>query len=129
MKKWMALFLSFACVLILSACRSDDTYTIQITVPAGSTDAFVYSEEEIAATGKKIIISSVQGSEDTTVILHPVNELTTAGYVATYITPGLAAEFDAMPGEWFKIGVSVQNPTDTDRTFTVRVEGVEIRIE
>ena len=66
---------------------------------------------------------------DTTVILHPVNEFTTAGYVATYITPGLPVEFDAQLGEWFKIGVSAQNPTDTDRTFTVIVEGVEVRIE
>lgn len=128
MKKWLAFLLAFACIPVLTAC-GNEIYTINITVPAGSTETFVYSEEEIAATGKKITISSAAGSEDTSVILCPVNEFTTAGYVATYLTPGMSVVFDADRGAWFKIGVSVQNPSDTDKIFTVRVEGVEVRTE
>ena len=41
---------------------------------------------------------------------------------------GLPVEFDAITGEWFKIGVSMQNDTDTDITVYVEVEGVEVRI-
>lgn len=129
MKKLIALILALACVLALAGCGKNDTYKIRITVPAGSTEAFVYSDEEISATGNKITIFSGEGLGDTEVILHPVNEMITPGYVATYLTHGMPVEFDAVKGEWFKIGVSMQNDTDTDITVYVEVEGVEVRIE
>lgn len=129
MKKLIALVLVLVCVLALAGCGKDDTYKVRITVPAGSTEAFVYSDEEISATGKKITISSGEGLGDTEVILSPVNENVETGYVATYLTPGMPVEFDAVKGEWFKIGVSMQNNTDTDKIVHVEVEGVEVRIE
>lgn len=129
MKKLVALVLALVCVLALAACGKNDTYKIRITVPAGSTEAFVYSDEEISATGKKITISSGEGLGDTEVILSPVNENVETGYVATYLTPGMPVEFNAVQGEWFKIGISMQNDTDTDKTVYVEVDGVEVRIE
>ncbi len=129
MKKLIALVLALVFVLALAGCGKNDVYKIRITVPAGSTEAFIYSDEEISATGKKIIIYSGEGLSDTEVILHPVNEMITPGYVATYLTPGMPVEFDATKGEWFKIGISMQNDTDTDKTVYVEVEGVEVRIE
>ena len=62
-------------------------------------------------------------------ILQPVNEMIETGDEATYLTPGMPVEFDAVKGEWFKIGVSMQNDTDTDITVYVVVEDVEVRIE
>ena len=59
----------------MAGCGKNDTYKVRITVPAGSTEAFVYSDEEISATGKKITISSGEGMGDTEVILQPVNEM------------------------------------------------------
>ena len=129
MKRLMALILSLVCVLGLVGCGKNDTYKVRITIPAGSTEAFVYSDEEISATGKKITISCGEGLGDTEVLLSPVNENVEAGYVATYLTPGMPVEFDAVKGEWFKIGISMQNDTDTDTTVYVEVEGVEVRIE
>ena len=128
MKRLMALILSLVCVLGLVGCGKNDTYKVRITIPAGSTEAFVYSDEEISATGKKITISCGEGLGDTEVLLSPVNENVEAGYVATYLTPGMPVEFDAVKGEWFKIGISMQNDTDTDTTVYVEVEGVEVRI-
>ena len=129
MKKLIALVLALVCVLALAGCGKNDTYKIRITVPAGSTEAFVYSDEEISATGKKITVSSGEGLGDTEVILSPVNENVETGYVATYLTSGMPVEFDAVQGEWFKIGISMQNDTDTDKIVYVEVEGVEVRIE
>ena len=129
MKKLIALILALVCVLALAGCGKNDTYKIRITVPAGSTEEFVYSDEEISATGKKITISSGEGLGDTEVLLSPVNENVETGYVATYLTPGMPVEFDAVQGEWFKIGVSMQNDTDTNKIVYVEVEGVEVRIE
>lgn len=129
MKKLLALILAFVCVFGLVSCGKKETYKIKITVPAKSTEAFVYSDEEIAATGRKITISSGEGLGDTEVMLSPVNENVETGYVATYLTPGMPVEFDGVKGEWFKIGISMQNDTDTDKIVYVEVEGVEVRIE
>ena len=129
MKKIITLLLSLVCVLGLAGCGNNETYKIKITVPAGSTEAFVYSDEEISATGNKITIRSGDGLSDTEVMLSPVNENVETGYVATYLTPGMPVEFDGVKGEWFKIGISMQNDTDTDKTVYVEVEGVEVRIE
>ena len=129
MKKLIALVFVMICVLALAGCSKNDTYKISIIVPAGSTEEFVYSDEEISAISNKITISSGEGLGDTEVILSPVNEMVETGYVATYLTPGMPVEFDGIKGEWFKIGVSMQNPTDIDKIVYVEVEGVEVRIE
>lgn len=129
MKKIMIMVLSIVLILALAGCGKTETYKIRITIPAGSTEAFVYSDEEISATGKKITISSGEGLGDTEVLLSPVNENVETGYVATYLTPGMPVEFDAVQGEWFKVGVSMQNNTDADQTVYVEVKGVEVRIE
>lgn len=129
MKKLITLTFVLVCILALAGCGKNDTYKISITVPAGSTEAFVYSDEEISATGDTINISSGEGLGDTEVILQPVNEMVETGYVATYLTPGKPVRFDAVKGEWFKVGVSMQNDTDADITVYVEVEGVDVRIE
>ena len=129
MKKIITLFLTLVCVVDLTCCGNNETYKIKITVPAGSTDTFVYSDEEISATGNKITIWSVDGLGDTEVILSPVNENVETGYVATYLTSGMPVEFDGVKGEWFKIGISMQNDTDTDKTVYIEVEGVEVNSE
>ena len=129
MKKLITFELALICILALAGCGKNETYTISITVPAGSTEAFAYSDEEISAAGNKIIISSGEGLGDTEVLLSPVNENVEAGYVATYLTSGMPAEFDAVKNEWFRIGVSVQNDTDTDKIVYVEVKGAEVRIK
>lgn len=116
-------------VLALAGCSNSETYKIRITVPAGSTEAFIYSDEEIKATGNKIKICSGEGLGDTEVLLSPVNENVETGYVATYLTPGMPIEFDSVKDEWFKIGIAMQNETDTEKIVYVEVEGVEVRIE
>lgn len=67
MKKLISMVLALVCVLGLVGCGKKETYKIKITIPAGSTEAFVYSDEEISATGKKITISSGDGLGDTEV--------------------------------------------------------------
>lgn len=130
MKKLITLVFTLICVLALAGCGKNDTYKISITIPAGSTEAFVYSDEEILATGKKITIYSSEGLGDTEVTLLSVNENSELGYAAKYLTSGMPVEYDtAVKDEWFKIGVSVQNDTDTDKTVYVEVKGVKVRIE
>lgn len=131
MKKYIATMLSILCIVSLIRYGEKEKYEIDILVPAGSTEEFVYSDEEIRPTGRKIKIWSGAGLGDTEVILSPVNENVETGYVGEYLTHGMPVEFDTanVKDEWFKIGVSVQN--DSDRgpiAVSVEVEGVEVRI-
>ena len=129
MKKVLIVAWLLAGMLTLFGCGTNDTYQIRITIPAGSTEAFVFSDEEISASGKKITISSGEDLEDTQVILAPVSDTITPGYVAMPLTQDTPVSFDADKGHWFKIGISAQNTSDTDRIVSVEVTGVEVRIE
>ena len=127
-KKYIAILLIILSILSLAGCNKKDKYEIEILIPAGSQEAFVYSEEEIMATGSHITIWSGAGLGDTEVILKPVNENVEAGYVAKYLTHGMPVKLDAVKGEWFQVGVAVRN--DSDRgpiAVSVEVEGVEVR--
>ena len=135
MKKLIALVLSLVCVLCLVACGKNDTYKIKITVPAGSTEEiiyqedFAYSDEEISPTGNTITISSGEGLGDTEVVLKPIEVKEENAYEPTYLTPGMPVEMNVEKGAWFKVGISMRNPTDEDITVYVEVKGVEVRIE
>lgn len=124
----LASVLILGLVFALIFLRKSDTVQIQITLPAGSAEAYVFSEEEISATGKKITISSGEGLGDTAVLLSPVSDPRNPPYAPAYLTPGMAISLDAIPGEWFKIGISAQNETDTDKVVSVVVKGAEVRI-
>ena len=128
MRRFIAFVFAVICVLALAGCGKNTTHKIAITIPAGSREPFVFSEEEICPTGRKITVSCGEGLGDTEVMLTAVNELLTPGYVATYLTPGMPVEFDTDQGQWLKIGIAMQNPTDTDITVYVEVKGVEVRI-
>ena len=131
MKKFTSIILSMLFIISLVGCGKKEKYEIEILVPTGSTETFVYSEEEIRPIRNKITIWSGAGLGDTEVILQPVNENVETGYVGEYLTHGVPVKFDTgnVKDEWFKIGVSVQN--DSDRgpiAVSVEVEGVEVRI-
>lgn len=131
MKKIITLLLALICALGMVGCGKEEKHEIEILIPAGSTEAIVYSEAEIRPVGNRITIWSGAGLGDTEVILKPVNENVETGYVGEYLTHGVPVEFDTrnVNDEWFKIGVSVQN--DSDRgpiAVSVEVEGVEVRI-
>ena len=129
MKKYITILLSLICILSLSACDKDNTYEINITVPAGSSAAFVYSEEEISPMGDQITISSGTGLSDTLVQLEPIEVTEENAYdEPAYLTPGMPAEMDAEKGAWFKIGVDAgRNESEVDKVISVYVKGVKVR--
>lgn len=127
MKRITASILALLYVLVMAGCGKSNTYKIKITIPAGSTEAFVYSDEEISPTGNKITISSGEGLGDTEVVLKIVEGKEKDAYEPTYLTPGMPVEMDVEQGAWLKVGVSMQNETDADTIVYVEVEGVEVR--
>ena len=56
MKKFTSIILSMLFIISLVGCGKKEKYEIEILVPTGSTEAFVYSEEEIRPIRNKITI-------------------------------------------------------------------------
>lgn len=135
MKRLMVFVLAYVSILSLAGCGKNDTYQIGITIPARTTkeflyqEDFIYSEEEISPKGNNITISSGEGLGDTEVVLKPIEVREENAYEPTYLTPGMPVKMDVEKGAWFKIGVAVQNDTDTEKTVFVEVEGIEVRME
>ena len=129
MKKLKVFYFVLISILALTGCARSDSHKIAITVPAGSQELFVYSDEEISPTGDQIIISSCEGLGDTEVALKTIEVKEKTEYSPTYLTRGMPVKMDVEKGAWFRIGISVQNDTDTDKTFYVEVEGVKVRIK
>jgi len=129
MKKLNVFVFALVFLLTLVGCGKSESYKIAITVPAGSQELFVYSDGEISPTGDQIIISSCEGLGDTEVTLKTIEVKEKTEYSPTYLTRGMPVKMEVEKGAWFKIGVSVQNNTDADKTVYVEVEGVKVRIE
>ncbi len=128
-EKAAALILTLCFILVFSGCEKDNAYQIKITIPAGSTDWFVYSDEDISPTGNKITISAGHGMEETEVILKTVEVREETAYLPETLAPDKPVIMDVEKGAWFKVGVSLQNETETDQTVYVIVENVKVRTE
>lgn len=107
----------------------EKNYNIRITIPAGSSETFVYSDVEISPKNNKITITSGDGLGDCEVVLKTVEVKEENAYEPTYLTRGMPVKMDTEKGAWFKIGVNIQNSTDEDIDVYVNVSNVDLRIE
>lgn len=123
--------LLFAMIAIGFVIKSGKKYNIRITIPAGSTEAFIYSDEEISPRGNTITLYAGEGMGDGEIELKPVEVKEENAYdEPTYITPGMPVKMKAEKGAWFKIGVNnMQNPSGKDIVVYITVSDVDIRIE
>ncbi|MBQ4050185.1 MAG: hypothetical protein IJD13_01010 [Oscillospiraceae bacterium] len=129
MKKLIAVILFLVCTFGLVSCSSGEKHTVEIVIPAGSTRAFVYSDEEISPRKDYIIVSAGAGIASTQVVLAPAGTDGQNTYEPVTVKQREAARISAEKGAWFKIGVGILNPSDRDITVSVEVENVDIRIE
>ena len=104
-------------------------FDISITVPAGSQEDFVYSDEIICPIGDTITIWAGENLGDTTVVLQPVKVKEKTAYEPTYLTHGMPVKIDVEKGAWFKVGISMQNNGTEDIEEYVTVDGVTALIE
>ena len=82
-------------------------YRIRITIPAGETEGFCYSDEEIRPKGNTLVLAAGEGLGDCEIVLDPVEVRQERAYESTYMTPGVPVKMDVY----------------------VTVKNVEIRIE
>ena len=119
-------------LVILAVCfltNPTREYQIRITIPAGSTENFCYSDAEISPKGNTLTFYVGEGLGDTEITLLPVEVREENAYdETTYITPGMPVKMDVEKGAWFKVGVNIQNPTDESKDVYISVRNVEVRI-
>ena len=121
-----------AVLVILAVCFLTNPareYQIKITIPAGSTEPICYSDEEISPKGNTLTFYAGEGLGDTEITLLPIEVREENTYdEPAYITPGMSVKMDVEKGAWYKIGVSIQNPTEESMDVYVSVDHVEVRI-
>lgn len=71
---WITMVAIVVCVIVAICFLTNPSreYQIRVTIPAGSTAAFCYSDEEICPRGNTLTIANGEGMGDTEVILYPV---------------------------------------------------------
>ena len=128
MKKKTELLLILVLALIMAGCGKNHTYRAAVTIPAGGTDGFVFSEEEISPVGRKITVKVEDDLPKGEIVLKTVDVREENAYEPVSISGGTPVEMEAEKGGWFRIGISAANDTEKDQTVYVEVRGVEIRI-
>lgn len=134
-KVLVAIVLVLAGVLSWFIWGQGETYTIHVTVPAGTMDEFVYiedfiySDEEISPQKKQLTLKSIDLPDGTEFVLRPIEVKEENAYERTYLDRGEPVLIDVEKGAWFKIGVALQNPTDEDIVVGITVENVKVRIK
>ena len=130
MKKIILLLLVTIMLAVFAGCSKDDSYEISIRIPAGSTEMFVYADEEIRPSKDKIVITAVEGVSDTEIPLKPVKSNLDLGYKPTYLTMGISTELFVEKGGGYQIGVNHQNISGKELIVKLKIENVsEVRIE
>ena len=135
MKKTIALVLALVCIPSWLILGQGETYTVHVTVPAGTMSEFVYiedfiySDEEISPQKKQLTLKSQDLPDGTEFVLQPVEVKEENAYERTYLDRGQPLLIDVEKGAWFKIGIALQNPTDEDIVVGITVENVKVRIK
>ena len=129
MKRLTALLLILVCVLGLVGCAAQSEYAIRIVVPAGHQGAFIYSEAEISPHKSQLDIKSIDMPEDAKFVLKSVDATQENTFECTNFPKGQPMLIEAEKGAWYKIGIAMENPTDTDIVVVFHVENAKVRIE
>ena len=122
-------------VLIWGIWGQGKTYTVHVTVPAGTINEFVYiedfiySDEEISPKKKQLTLKSIDVSDRTEFVLMPIEVTEENAYERTYFSKGEPVVIDVEKGAWFKIGIALQNPTDEDIVVGITIDNVKVRIK
>ena len=135
--KVIALIISLALAVVFAwvIWGQGETYTIQVTVPAGTMDEFVYiedfiySDEEISPQKNRLELKAINIPDRTEFVLKPIEVKEENAYEGTYLDNGQPLLVDVEKGAWFKIGIALQNPTNEDIVVGITIENVKVRIK
>lgn len=126
----VGVILLLAIIGISFIIKDERKYNIRITIPAGSAEAFIYSDEEISPKSKTLTLYAGEGMGDGEIVLKPIEVKKENAYEPTYITPGMPIKMNVEKGAWFKIGVNnMQNSSGENIDVYITVSDVDVRIK
>lgn len=131
----MIILLALAAALAWIIWGQGGSYTIQVIVPAGTMDEFVYiedfiySDEEISPQKNQLTLKSIDVPDRAELVLMPIEVTEENAYERTYFNNDEPLTINVEKGAWFKIGIALQNPTDEDIVVGITVENVKVRIK
>ena len=125
----MTVIIILACISGLTSCVSKEPYTIEFTIPLGTSEDFIHSDQEIAPTRNKITVSAGAGISETDILLKPVEVREENTYEPVVLKQGEPIKINVEKGTWYKIGVAADNPNDVPIAVEVIVENANIRTE
>ena len=135
LKKLIVVVLALAGVLAWVLWGQGESYTVHVTVPAGTTgefvyiEDFIYSDEEISPQKNRLELKAINIPDRTEFVLKPIEVKEENAYERTYLDNGQPLLVDVEKGAWFKIGIALQNPTGEDIVVGIAVENVKVRIK
>ena len=135
LKKLIVVVLALAGVLAWVLWGQGESYTVHVTVPAGTTgefvyiEDFIYSDEEISPQKNRLELKAINIPDRTEFVLKPIEVKEENAYERTYLDNGQPLLVDVEKGAWFKIGIALQNPTGEDIVVGITVENVKVRIK
>ena len=130
----LILVLALAGILAWVVWGQGESYTVHVTVPAGTTgefvyiEDFIYSDEEISPQKNRLELKAINIPDRTEFVLKPIEVTEENAYERTYFDNGQTLLIDVEKGAWFKIGIALQNPTNEDIVVGITVENVKVRI-
>ena len=129
MKKMMIVVVVMIVMMMIVACDKQEVNEVKVTIPAGSTEAYVYSEQQICPTKDHIKVATGEGLSDTQVIFETVEVNDKKITEPTSLSVGTAEKIEVEQGKWLKVGVAMRNPSNEDRIVSVKMENVEVKAE
>lgn len=129
MKKLVITVLILVYVLGLTSCVSKEPYTIEFTIPPGSSGGLIYSDQEISPNRNKLIIRAGAGISERDILLKPVQVQEENAYEPVTLKQEDSVKIRVEKGAWYKIGVAAYNPNDVPIAVEVIVENASIRIK
>lgn len=126
MKKIFAFILVIISLLLLASCGNKEGNIFHFSIPAGTSETFVFSNQEISPTGSKITLST-----DTEVVIKfsQVREENAYEMITEPLVQGTPVEIPLEKDTWYKIGVTIESPLDVDTVVNIEVSGIKVRDE
>lgn len=128
---WITVVCIAVCVVTAACFLSHPqrtSFSIEITVPAGSDVQYYYASSQIAPRSSRLKVKCEQGQGEFSVVLREC-ENRDGELIEAYMEPGMSTYVDVKKGVWYDFGIQAMNPTQEDLVYTLQIKPVDLRIE
>ncbi|MBQ6693236.1 MAG: hypothetical protein IJN00_07875 [Clostridia bacterium] len=129
MKRITAALLLLTLVFTLFGCKKQDAFEIEFSIPAGSSGAYVYADEELSPNGNRLRLRAGAGYGKAKFILTPAEAAEGKEEITVTLGQGETITVSVEKGTWYRIGIFADNPDAAAKAAGVYAENVTLRIE